>query len=463
MSNQFNYKKQPSILINSNLISTITKDNLEQLIFYLSDIDTIDYQINHNLFIKFKINEMTKKYQYIPSLLKIFILYLINQNHFENNLKISQLLQKFLTRNSFSLNYLTILSNIFHHYPKIEEYYPTFFNYILSLKHFYSSQLLPLKKIDLKIDQNFLAFYQSHLMNNKYLNYYIDNNRLLRIAFLEKKMTKLIYALTLKYLSFIEDENNIFFNQNQQSTILYRGIKWDFADQIMKSEIKEEITFQGFSSQTYDYEVARFFAINSSRDYEVVLKIHYPKVFNFLCFNDKIEKEVLIYPNAKYRVKNKYLNENKDYLFICELEYEGYDKESIEIDLLDYDNKFLTLMIFLNNRVLNLFWVKIYIYLLERLRLLDYLLEKNFLVVKDFDKERGKNEENEKVDINYLDNFNRILEKELNVHENQNFAFYTEELNEYKYEDIIEMMNNFYINENIMSLKIQNELKKIIL
>lgn len=183
----------------------------------------------------------------------------------------------------------------------------------------------------------------------------------------------------------------------------------------------------------------------NSTNFKIILKIIYPREMKFLALTNPSSPEILTYPNQTFRLVDKYIN---NLLVVCVLEYDYFKTEVEivkEINLVNFDYQFLTVLDFLNQEILYRHWLAVYLYFLDHLEILERIMEKNNLMIK-------LNDAN--FYSNYLNNFERYLEKKIkNGKRREDIDFILENEDE---------ENEFWIDNEILNNEEQNELKKYI-
>lgn len=434
-----------SELINNddNIFYKIKLENIDDnnLMYFLDDLLSVTKNLNDDKFglynmLTFQPNEYTIIFKKISlsefkAAFDILIEFLNNyHNPLISNQNISQKLSKILTKEPYSINQITLIIEYLKHYPKIEKDYFSLYSYLTQLKEFYQAKLWPIDNKEIKIND-----FDKSLMfqSNRYLKRYIIGNRIWRIAFLENKFSFFTYYLTQKIISLIESVDPYYKtvsidqpiksleNSTNQEVILYRGIHSQLAKNIMNSELGEMITFKGFQSQTYMYDIAAKFSYfyatfaNKRNLYDVttnigmVLNLKYPPDFKFLRFN-ATESEILTYPNSRYRIDRFYFN---NFIINCDLTYLDNSMDQIKINLRDFDLQFLTVLKYLNYYIYNINWFKLYMYFLENIEILNRIMSEKKLKMMDV---KFKEE-------NYLEEFENYINKFAGLDKDESAAF----------------------------------------
>lgn len=387
----------------------------------------------------------------------------IDQNYIsqETSQYLNQKLIQILNHEPYSINQITLISEYLNHYSNIKIFLSPLYNYLTQIKNFYQDRLWPIENKIIVDDKNLFEYYKANYQHNRYLTRYIHGNRIFRIAFMQNKFSFLTYHLVQKYLSYIEksqEYNDYLINSEQlskkileenpeinsqtnktykinQPPILYRGIHSKLAKNIMNLQINDNITFKGFQSQTYSYFNAEEFSnpftdklsdelinFKNSEDgvpddfyYNVgmVLHLRYPDNFKFLCFNSN-EGEILTYPNSRYQIKKIYFN---NFVVNCDLVYLDNSAHEIEVNLFDFDMKFLTVLIYLNYYKYYHEWFSLYMYFLENIDILEQIIrEKNLEIKKINFSEENYLEEFEK----YVNSLSGLFEHRFHAFESNN-------------------------------------------
>lgn len=422
--------------------------NIEHLKFILSDIVNIFKfgKDNDKYIIIFYNNQITERYFTYHKLIKILIKWLNSLYLYKKiSSSLTQKFQNFLTKEIYSLNFISILNKIIEHYPKIEEHYSQLVIYFRQIENFYQAKLWPMTELKIENSPTLQQYYQENGQENRYLNYYQTfTNKLLKKVFHKNLFSKLMFAYVQLFISFIENSDEF-----TKEAILYRGIYGKLAKAIMTLEPNDLVTFKGFQSQTYDYKIAKMYMQEDENNEDnpieggLLLNLKYPKYFKFLCLNiEDGESEFLSYPNSQYQFEKIYIN---NLIFSCDLKYVGNKMEDIKINLVDFDQKFLTVFKYIYENAKNHYyiinWFDIYRYFLDHQEKLEEIIFEKILEIIETNFAEKKGEE-------YILAFENYIAQMVGLMIDPDLVFYLERNPEMTYE-------HKKLDNNILSDEIQ--------